>query len=248
MLTCFFCLLKNVFISIKQNNFNWHTSVCIILFISTVLLIDYSYVKINNEIPNFYLKTESKNDVTHYDCLFYDVYTINTGLKNKYKIVDTKNKYTIDTIPKSIFNRNISGIDNIIKYKNKYVEDNSKDDAIINLPPLSEYGYTFEIDSNTLGLIINYNITGWYIEDNNYFKASLIYNSVSISNLIENVEYIKYEFNEKIYEITRKNIEEKYPNYKELNNNSLDNFNEYVESKISNYNFSNQTFDLLFNQ
>ena len=72
----------------------------------------------------------------------------------------------------------------------KYLGNNSNTSNVINNLPLSEYGYTFELDSTDLGIIINYHITDWYINENYYLEKSLIYNSVSIFSLIENTKYI----------------------------------------------------------
>ena len=218
----------------------------IILFFVVVFIIDFFYVKVNNEIPNFYLRANSSNNVVYYDCIFYDVYVVNDYTNNRYVVVDTNNKYTLETIPNPPFNRLKSGINNIIKYKNKYVGNNSNDYALIGNLPLSEYGYVFEIDTENLGLIINYNITDWYIEDSHYLSAALVYNSVSIFNLIDNVEYVKFNFSGASYEITRNDVENNYPNYKEINNNLYDNFDKYVESKMNDINFVEQTFYKLF--
>ena len=67
---------------------------------------------------------------------------------NEYYIIDTKHKYTDETIPVSPFNREKAGINNIIKYKNKYLGNNSNTGNLINNLPLSEYGYVFKINSN----------------------------------------------------------------------------------------------------
>ena len=95
-----------------------------------------------------------------------------------------KGEYTENTVPVSPFNRDKSGIDNISKYQNKYIGNNSNIGNLINNLPLSKYGYVFEIDSNNLGLTIDYHITDWYISDEFYVQKSLIYNSVSIFDSI----------------------------------------------------------------
>lgn len=101
--------------------------------------------------------------------------------------------------------------------------------------PLKEYGYTLEIDSTNLGLKINYHIIDWYIFEKYYLEKSLIYNSVSIFALINNVEYLNYNFSGKSYKVTRKQIEEYYPNYEKIiqGRRNKNNFNKYLESKIN---------------
>ena len=65
------------------------------------------------------------------------------------------------------------------------------DGNLLNSLPLSEYGLVFEIDSEKLGLTVDYHITDWYINDDMYVERALVYNSVSIFSLIDNVEYIR---------------------------------------------------------
>ena len=175
---------------------------------------------------------------------------MNRDTKNEYYIVDIEKKYTSETVPNVPFDRDESGIDNIIKYKSKYVGDNSNDSNLINNLPLSEYCYTCEIDSENLGLTINYHITDWYIKDNLYLQKSLIYNSVSIISLIDNVEYIEYNFTGNSYKVSRDIIESEYPSfYKIVHNNEMnkENFNQFLENKMKDNEFIERVFAILFN-
>ena len=79
--------------------------------------------------------------------------------------------------------------------------------------PFSEDSkYVFEIDSKNLGLTIDYHITDWYINENYYLEKSIVYNSVSIFALIDNVKYIKFNFSGKSYIVTRDNVINNFPN------------------------------------
>ena len=153
---------------------------------------DYVSVISLRQLPRFCTIKTSNEYVYECDNPLYKVYRVNSNTQNEYVIIDTKNEYNIDTVPVVPFNRSKSGIDNIIKYKNKYVGNNSNDGNLIASLPLSEYGYVFEIDSKNLGLTIDYHITDWYINENYYLEKSIVYNSVSIFALIDNVEYIGY--------------------------------------------------------
>ena len=99
--------------------------------------------------------------------------------------------------------------------QSKYIGDNSNTSHLLNSLPLSEYGYIFEIDSENYGLTINYNCTDWYNNENLYIHKALVYNSVSLFKLIDNLEYIAFNFSGSSYTITRehcplnKNIEQK---------------------------------------
>ena len=228
----------------------------IILFVGILLVfigIDYVGVKLNPRPPiySYLIATEFRESkIIEYKSLFCNVYRINTDTLNEYYIIDSKKEYTIDTIQTSPFNKAKSGIDNIVKYKNKYVGNNSNVGNLLYDLPLSEYGLVFEIDSNDLGITVDYNTTDWYINDNLYIEKSLIYNSVSMFLLIDNVEYIKYNFSGSSYTVKRDNIEKNYPNYLELKNEDIDKekFNQYVEQKMNDYNFVENQFKILFNK
>ena len=219
-------------------------------FIFILILVDYLSVNIIKEPPRFAYIKESGENIIIYKAPFYNVYRINPNSANEYYIIDNLKKYNEETIPLSPFNRQKSGIDNIIKYQNKYIGNNSNIGNLINNLPLHEYGYVFQIDSTNLGLTINYHTTDWYIYENNYLKKSLIYNSVSIFSLIGNVNYITYNFSGKTYHITRKDINANYPNFNDIIKDNLnkDNFTKYLESKLLDNNFTDEIFNKLFNQ
>ena len=220
----------------------------LIVFMIALAIIDYIGVVNIHQAPRFsYLKINHQNMI-EYRAPFYNVYRINYDTKNEYYIIDTEKKYTLDTIPVVPFNREKSGIDNIIKYKNKYVGNNSNDGNLLNSLPLSEYGLVFEIDSEKFGLIVDYHITDWYINDDMYVERALVYNSVSIFSLIDNVQYINYNFAGKSYKIERTKVQELYPNYNKINENGIneDNFNIYLENKINDDTFIKDIFNKLF--
>ena len=222
------------------------------IFITLLFILDFANVTINHQPPRFSLTKVTTDKVITYTTPFYNVYRINVDTKNEYYIIDTKKQYNIDTIPISPFNRERSGIDNITKYCNKYVGNNSNDGALINSLPLSEYGFVFEIDSENLGLIVDYHITDWYINDEElYLEKCLIYNSVSIFSLIENTQYIEYNFTGNSYKITRETIEKNYPNYDDIfidNKIDKDSFNRLVENKMNDNEFVKETFEKMFDE
>ena len=220
-----------------------------ILFIAMLFIIDYIGVIVTHQAPRFSYNTKTGDNMIIYNTPFYNVYRINRNTKNEYYVVDIEKKYTSETVPNVPFNRDKSGIDNIIKFKNKYIGNNSNDGNLVNNLPLSEYGYTFEIDSGNLGLTINYHITDWYIKDNLYLQKCLIYNSVSIFSLIDNVEYIEYKFTGNSYKVSRDTVESEYPGYYKIVNNSeinKENFNKLLENKINDNEFIEQIFTIIF--
>ena len=226
----------------------------VILFIGIFgifYIADYLGVKTNNRPPIYNYKIETTfretKEIAYYS-LFYNVYRINADTTNEYYVIDEKKEYNFDTMPITPFNRNKSGIDNILKYQNKYVGDNSNTGNLISNLPLSEYGYVFEIDSNNLGLTIDYHITDWYINDEMYVERALVYNSVALFSLIDNLQYVTYNFTGNSYTIKREKVQELYPNYSNINENGInkDNFNIYLENKMNDDVFIKDIFNKLF--
>ena len=232
----------------KKYKYSKRLIICIsyfILFLTALFIIDYISVISLKQLPRFCTIKTGNEYVYECDNPLYTVYRVNSNTQNEYVIVDTHKKYTLDTVPVVPFNRDKSGIDNIIKYKNKYVGNNSNDGNLISSLPLSEYGYIFEVDSDNLGLIIDYHITDWYINQNYYLEKSIVYNSVSIFSLIDNVQCVKYNFSGKTYEVKRENVEKYFPNYEDIVKDGIDKdaFNKYLEEKISDIEFINLYFN-----
>lgn len=220
----------------------------LILSILILFTIDYASVINIKQPPRFSLVKETGDNIIIYKTPLYNVYRINKNTKNEYYIIDTKRAYTEDTLPITPFNRDKSGIDNIIKYKNKYVGNNSNDGNLISNLPLSEYGFVFEIDLENLGLIIDYHITDWYINNDYYLEKSLLYNTVSIFSLIDNVNEITFNFSGKAYKVNRSQAEKLYPNYDDIvgSNINKDNFNKYLENKMNDDKLVASTFEKIF--
>ena len=226
-------------------------SVCLFLLIlSAFFVIDFIGVSTSKRPPIYRYLAETtfvKNKVILYKNPFYHVYQINADTPNEYFVIDTKKEYTIDTVMISPFDREKSGIDNILKYQSKYIGDNSNTGGLIENLPLSEYGYVFEINSQDCRLTIDYHFTDWYGNDNLYVEKSMIYNAASIFALIENVQYINFNFSGSAYCITRNIFEQNYPKRKKvLQRAQIDknNFNQYVEMKMNDTIFVEDIFDI----
>lgn len=223
-----------------------------IVIFSIFYITDFISVMSFNRPPMYRYTTTTEwkeSKIITYNSLFYSVYRINADTPNEYYIVDTKKEYNSNTIPITPFNREKSGIDNIIKYENKYIGNNSNIGNLLSNLPLSEYGYVFEIDSQNNGLTIDYHTTDWYNNENLYINKALIYNSVSIFMLIDNVKTITFNFSGNSYEIERTTIENKYPNYNIILNNGNINKNEFnksVENKMNDNIFVEEVFNTCF--
>ena len=234
----------------KNYKYSKRLLICItffILYLISLFIIDYVSVISLRQLPRFCTIKTGNEYVYECDNPLYKVYRVNSNTRNEYVIVDTKNEYTIDTIPVVPFNRTKSSIDNIIKYKNKYMGNNSNTGNLINNLPLSEYGYAFEMDPDTLTLTVDYHITDWYINENYYLEKSLVYNSVSMFLLIDNLQTINFNFSGKTYTIERNVVEKNYPNYYMIaeNNINKNNFNKYLENKINDIDFIDEIFNTI---
>lgn len=219
------------------------------IFIFTGLyIVDYIGINLHKRAPIYRYAAESvkkDTEITVYRSWLYNVYQINAGTPNEYYVVDNKKEYTLNTVPVSPFNRELSGIDNLEKYKNEYIGNNSNTGMLIDNLPLSECGYVFEIDDENAGLIIDYYSTDWYANQNLYIEKSLIYNSVSIFILIDNVNYIQYNFSGNSYKIMRNDLIKNYPDYDKLltgDRINKGNFNLYVERKMNDTAFIKSMF------
>ena len=219
-----------------------------ILFIIMLFTLDYLGVIINKQAPRFFYEKETTDNMIVYKTLLYNVYRINYDTKNEYYIVDTKKEYTKETVPLTPFNRKKAGINNIIKYQTESINNKENLENLINCLPLSEYGYDIKIDSKNLKITINYHNTNWYINENYYLEKSLIYNSISIFALIDDIEYIQVNFNNNSYHTTRKEIQEIFPNFKYIKKDKVSkaNFNKHLENEMNNNEFIKFYFKEIF--
>ncbi len=239
------------FINLKKNKIFKKLFLGLIYFIMgfiLLIILDYGNVVLNKVPPRFSYLIKTTEDMIIYKSPLCNVYRINRNTKNEYYIVDTKKEYTEENVPIIPFNRDKSGIENLIHYKNSYVGNNSNDSHLIDNLPLAEYGYVFEIDTANLGLTIDYHITDWYVNGNHYLEKSLLYNSVSIFTLINNVKQITFNFSGNTYTVTRNQVEELYPHFKDISDKEINqnNFNEYLESKMNDNDFVLNIFQKIF--
>lgn len=244
--------ISGVFREMRTKSMSKKLAVSVVSFVIILSLfygIDFVSVTSFHRPPIYRYATVTEWEepkVITYNSLFYDVYRVNPGTQNEYYIIDTQDKYDSDTLPVTPFNREKSGIDNIIKYKNKYIGNNSNTGNLLSDLPLSEYGFVFEIDSSNCGLTVDYHTTAWYQNENQYISKALIYNSISIFLLIDNVNDITFNFSGESYRIEKTTVEEKYPNYSEVlldGEIDKDRFNEYVEDKMNDDSFVEKIFN-----
>ena len=77
----------------------------------------------------------------------------------------------------------------------------------------------------------------------------MIYNAVSIFSLIENVQWIDFNFSGSTYHVTRTDVEQNYPNYGKITAGGQidkEKFNQYAEQKMNDSLFIEEIFPALF--
>lgn len=215
---------------------------------SFLLLMDYNNV-LNNKKPIFSYVIETKDGIVTYKTLFYNFYRCNFNTVNEYYEIDFSGKKALCTNP---FDPNKSDVSRLVKYKNKYLGNNSNTVNLYNALPLSEYGFTTELDAYNLGIIINYNNSEFYVNEDNrdelFVKRSLIYNAISTFLLIDNVEYVEYNFSGSSYRTNRGKTINNFSDYKMLINDGINqrDFNKYLVSNIKNDEFVQKMFELMY--
>lgn len=224
---------------------------CLVSLAVSFIYLDYAGVKQLKRMPIYYLSVSTKDQVIDYQGIFYHVFKINADTPYEYVIIDAANEYTLDTVPVFPFNKEKSGITQLLKYKNPYIGNNSNIGNLIASLPLSERGYTLEIDDVHNGLLISYLSTDWYGNDDQWIEKALIYNTVSAFSLIDNLQYIKFNFSGSSYSISRKTIEQQYPHFSQINDGqtiSVTAFERNVEQAINDSSFVSSIFSLFEQQ
>ena len=152
-----------------------------------------------------------------------------------------------------MLNRNKYGISNLIDYKSRYVDDYNNDKKIISNLPLSEKGFDFNIENN--GLVINYHFNMEELASFQYdLKAALLYDSLSLFSLIDELEFIKFNikdekyFINETYSVTRESVKNNYRYYKYLIRKERFEyfFNKYVEKQMNDAEFVKENFKEIF--
>lgn len=123
-----------------------------------------------------------------------------------YGIIIPQNNQKKDEYIASQNNPITHDIDSIIKYKSKYMGDISN---IVNLfynLPLNNISRDFELFPDKLTVEVNYEEKVENIDKDKLDKA-LIYNSIAVFALIDNLQEINYNFTDSSYKFLRSDVE-----------------------------------------
>lgn len=234
-----FLSVSSIYMQLKFKKHWLKISVSLLIYVALIgglMAIDYMKVTNEQSLPIFAYKDEIA-DIIIYHNPFYNVYQLNPNSTNEYLIVDTKKEYSESNVPRTPFDRDISGIEKLAKYQNPYLGNNSNTGNLLNHLPLAEYGVIFEIDDVNCGLIVNYQVTDWYVNNDHYVEQGLVYNTLALFGLIDNLEYVRYNFSGRNYQkITRQDVEMCYPLFDDIFSvDKIDQelFNEKIEKMIN---------------
>lgn len=120
----------------------------------------------------------------------------------------------------------------MLKYRTKYMGDNSGVININNNLPLSDIQKTFSLHPETFTVEINYNVNASSIKEKKLEQA-IIYNATANFVLVDNLSSIKLNFKDISYSVSRTSLEKWYGNKLSKFQNK-DKFKKEVQSKLSN--------------
>lgn len=98
--------------------------------------------------------------------------------------------------------------ENVIKYRSLYMGDASNLSHLVAELPLNEHVELIELDADDLAVVVDYDVKTTEIEEK--AKQSVIYNSTAAFALIENLEQVNMQFQDKMYTVSRDRVEKWY--------------------------------------
>ena len=223
-----------------------------LLFIVTMAIIDNFIVVNFKRVPVFYFDKHDASGVDngyiYYRGVLSNVWVVNPLGEYEYIYVDPSKDYKFEHFPHFPYNKNVSGINELIKYKSKSLNLESVNGILEHLPLSSpkyqiyNLGYDVKIEDGNK-LIINYHDkVSDFINTTirNTLERDLLYNTVSMFLLIDDLDYIEYNIFDTTFMVNRESVEKNYPGYININrphNFYTDRFEKYVEEKMINYDF-----------
>lgn len=133
-----------------------------------------------------------------------------------------------------------NGAEDMFKYKDSYVGDNSAVGNIANQLQGAEHlkGFELETKENPYGVILNYD---WSESEQNY-KKTAVFNATFLFTLVQNADWITFNFDNQEYKITKENLQNWYgEDFSELKNK--DDLKELAQKHLENEDKMNQLFE-----
>lgn len=99
-------------------------------------------------------------------------------------------------------------LDDLFNYKDDYVGDNSAVGNIVSRLKYAEQfkGFELKTDEEPYGIILNYNLE----ESGQDYKQIVIYNATFLFSLIQNADWIMFNFENEEYTITKEKLKNWY--------------------------------------
>lgn len=129
--------------------------------------------------------------------------------------------------------------EDIFKFKDSFVGDNSAVGNIVNQLQGAEHfkGVELETKEKPYGIILNYD---WSESEQNY-KKTAIFNATFLFTLVQNAEWITFNFDNQEYKITKENLQNWYEeDFSELKNE--DDMKAFIQKHLENEDKVNQLF------
>ena len=129
--------------------------------------------------------------------------------------------------------------EDIFKFKNSFVGDNSAVGNIVNQLQGTEHfkGFELETKEKPYGIILNYD---WSESEQNY-KKTAVFNATFLFTLVQNAEWVTFNFDHQEYKITKENLQNWYgEDFSELKNE--DDLKALTQKHLKNEDKLNQLF------
>ena len=129
--------------------------------------------------------------------------------------------------------------EDIFKFKDSFVGDNSAIGNIVNQLQGAEHlkGFELETKEKPYGIILNYD---WSESEQNY-KKTAVFNATFLFALVQNAEWITFNFDTQEYKITKENLQNWYGvDFSELKNE--DDLKALTQKHLENEDRVNQLF------
>ncbi|MCI5773473.1 MAG: helix-turn-helix domain-containing protein [Erysipelotrichaceae bacterium] len=225
------------------------SSLCFMVILVSLMGVDLVQVMMYQQAPVYAYKVIKSDHIAYYNP-FYQVYQLNPNSDKEYWVIDVSKQYDETSIPRTPFDRDISGIANLKKYRFPYVGNNSNTGNLLQALPLSEYGLVFKIDDKANGLVVDYHISDWYINEDGYVDKSLVYNSLCLFGLIDNLAYWQINFSGTSYQpVSRKQVLQAFPALEEIfAQDTIDEaaFNDKIEAMLNDEATISMLYETLF--
>lgn len=129
--------------------------------------------------------------------------------------------------------------DDLFKYKDSFVGDNSAVGNIVNQLQGAEHlkGFELKTKQKPYGIILNYD---WSDTEQNY-KKTAIFNATFLFTLVQNLDWVNFNFANQEYKITKENLQNWYgEDLRKFNNE--DDLKELTQKHLENEDKVNQLF------